>query len=265
MKKLIITSVIFFYLNLVYGIDPIKDYIKYPSNVGLDYEEIYIKNSDTVIYCWLTKAKVENKNLIILSYPDYGNMSYYLEYVRYYIEMGFDVLTYDYRGFGKSSDFKIDKNYLFYYEFVDDLKNVFNYSKQNFNYNKIGLLGLSMGTIISAYATTEIKNIDFMILDGCVYSISKVFERLNKKDLKAPVSEEFNFLSELWRDIDTKLLILSASEDTITTADDALSIISYNKSKRKTFSYRGKHLGFLNRDFNKSEFKHYFLWVTTDD
>lgn len=265
MKKLIITSIILFYLNLVYGIDPKKKYLEYPSDVGLDYEEIYIKNNDTVIYCWLTKARVENKNLIILSYPDYGNMSYYLEYVRCYLEMGFDVLTYDYRGFGKSSDFKIDKNYLFYYEFIDDLKNVFNYIKQNFNYKKIGLLGLSMGTIISAYASTEIKNIDFMILDGCVYSISKVFEKLNKKDLKIPTSENFNSLSELWRDIDTKLLILTASEDMITTKNDALIIISYNKSKRKTFNYRGKHLGFLNSNYKKSEFNHYFLWVTTND
>ena len=57
---------------------------------------------------------------------------------------GIDVWLYDYRGFGASSDFSIERNQLFHTEFVSDLSAVSNYV-----YYRTGkvpyLMGISMG------------------------------------------------------------------------------------------------------------------------
>ena len=94
--------------------------------------------------------------------------------------LGFDVWLYDYRGFGKSSDFSIEQDMLYYEEFVEDLKTVVKAAKAYEPHNKICLLGYSMGTIVSMkYLIENQDNIDFYIGDGHVYSPEVVAERLS--------------------------------------------------------------------------------------
>ncbi len=69
---------------------------------------------------WIYEANPEkNKNkVIILSYPDAGNMSYFVYYAAILANAGYTVVTFNYRGFGKSDDFEIQQDYLYYTEFA---------------------------------------------------------------------------------------------------------------------------------------------------
>lgn len=94
-------------------------------------------------------------------------MSYYLAHIELLIKSGYRVVSFDYRGFGKSNAFKIDEKMLYYTEFVEDLRAVIQYVKKSYPSRQLGLLGLSMGTIIGTLAL-EKENIDFFIGEGFV-------------------------------------------------------------------------------------------------
>lgn len=242
-------------------IEPKKDYVGLPSDYDIDHSTIKIESGSFELHAWLSKADENSNNLIILAYGDYGNMSYYLSYIKFYVSQGFDVLSFDYRGFGKSDHFNIDKDYLFYNEFTTDLINVINYSKKNYNYERIGVLGLSMGSIMTI-KSDEQAPVDFMIIDGSVYSINDVLLRLNDPAVKLP--DEGNNekkLEILWGNYKNKLLIHGASDDKITTLTDSKNIENQDKLNRRLYSYSGNHLGFIKSNPNKKEYKNYLNWL----
>lgn len=257
-KKILI--ICFLASTVVYStIDPKTDYLKTPADYNIQFTNFKIKTQKISLNSWLSVSDKHNNNLIIVAYGDYGNMSYYLDYVNFYISQGFDVLSFDYRGFGKSSDFNIDKDYLYYNEFVLDLVNAINFSKKNYNYDKIGILGLSMGSIISVLAQEKTK-VDFMIMDGCVLNIDNILKRLDDVSIKIPSRDSQN-LEEYWQSCNNKLLIHSASKDFITTKGDAVILIDQDDSKRKIFEYSGKHLSFTDSNINLNTYNKLLTWL----
>lgn len=239
-----------------YGINPKKDYISTPKELGINYEEVIIKKRNVEICVWISnpQAEISNNKTIILAYGDYGNMSYYLPYVDFYTKLGFKVISFDYRGFGKSSPFLIDSNILFYEEFATDMEEVINYCKENLNIKKIGIVSLSMGTILTVIAVQKEK-VEFIIAEGCVYDINEVIRRLNIiKNKKVTVFKPYN-LPRLWRSVKSKILIFVANKDSITTIKDSKNIISQNKLKRSMSIYQGNHLSVLNDPINYDYYK----------
>lgn len=249
----------FFIVNYSYCLDPKFNYDAYPSDYGMNYKEMYLEFKDISLYMWIVEP-INDKNLnstIILAYGDFGNMSYYLNYIKFYSELGFKIICFDYRGFGKSSPFFIDKNYLFYNEFKQDLEEVVKFSKENFELQSIGLLGLSMGTIFTSLIANEMI-FDFIILEGLVVNPSLVAERLNNLMNKNIILPDNVFLFEdIWRNLNCKILIFCSIDDKITTIDDALYVVNYDKKNRYLVSYKGRHLG----KFNSEDFNSYHLKV----
>ncbi len=239
------------YTSLCYSINPKKDYITVPDKWDLHYSEYLLNFSDGSQICsWVILPNHNNQDeyeskTIILAYGDFGNMSYYMSYADYYSKLGYTVITFDYRGFGKSSAFEIDKNTLFYSEFATDLENIVGYYKNKFNLKDIGIVSLSMGTIATAYVAQS-NNFSFIIAEGCVYDCQEIVKRLkNLKDKEVLLSPQLSDFKTVWSKLKTPLLIIVGSHDKITTLEDAL-IIKSQGSRREIISYEGDHLGFFN-------------------
>ena len=75
-------------------------------------------------------------------------MSYFLDYAIELSNHGYNVMLYDYRGFGASAEFKIDKDMLIYKEFLLDLDAAVNVAIKNYHTDII-LFGHSMGASLS--------------------------------------------------------------------------------------------------------------------
>src|SRR5690554_2395915 len=147
-----------------YAIKPDREYFMTPDSVGWNYEELKIKTSDEVMLnAWIYEANPTRSNdtVIILAYPDAGNMSYFVYYSAIVANAGYTVVTFDYRGFGESDDFEIQRDYLYYTEFAKDLETVVNAASSKFSSKfpdkKIGVWGMSMGTTIASRATRHSK------------------------------------------------------------------------------------------------------------
>ena len=81
--------------------------------------------------CLTLQAAATRKYIIISSSGD-GNMSDNLEIAAQFISNGYHVMLYDYRGYGKSGDFKINNDFFIYPQFVKDLQAACDYAHNHF-------------------------------------------------------------------------------------------------------------------------------------
>ena len=257
--KVKLVLVFILYKVSCFGINPKKDYISTPKEYDIEYLEKIIKTDSAEICIWISQPKENlpnNKKLktIILAYGDYGNMSYYLPYIDFYTKLGFRVVSFDYRGFGKSSPFSINQNMLFYDEFAVDLKNIITYCKEELKAKKIGIVSLSMGTILTTIAVQQEK-VEYIIAEGCVYNIPDIVERLKDIKKKEVIANKIYDLPKKWSFIKAKILIFVANKDDITNIEDAQNIVIQNNIKRSLAVYEGNHLSILNGTNNLDYYK----------
>lgn len=194
-KLFVLFGIIFLsHVTNSYGLKPIKEYKNTPKDYGLTYTQNQIIDKQDTLVSWYMKPTENRKNItVLLSYGDYGNMSYFLWYAQNLYFKGYDVITYDYIGFGQSSAFATDSNKLFYLDYAHNLASVYNYYNK-MNIGQIDFYSLSLGTIattIFAYNhhDTIPKSAKF-VYEGFVYSIDSIIKNLEKKaKVTAPIDD----------------------------------------------------------------------------
>ncbi len=256
MKKILL--ILFLPFNLL-AIDPDKEYTLTPDSIGWEYEELTVTTEDGYdLNTWIYAPNPDNEKdeVLILAYPDAGNMSYYVYHASILANLGYTVVTFDYRGFGKSSDFQIEPEYLFHKEFSYDLKSIVDFTKIRFTDKSIGIWGLSMGTMVTSYAFEDIKDIiEFLIYDAFVFNPNDHIQRI--KSLKG--NETFSPIpsakyTQKWKAIDVPILLFAGSKDEITTAQDAKLIKDEVSSIPVIQIFDGGHLMGFQHEIEESGF-----------
>lgn len=104
-----------------FAILPDTVYVRKPEDLGLKYRELNVTTKDGYrIATWFFPAQAQQaanrqgksaqRPTIIICNGDAGNMSYFqLHLAQAWTAEGFNVATFDWRGFGKSSPFPMDK------------------------------------------------------------------------------------------------------------------------------------------------------------
>ncbi len=81
---------------------PLPDILRTPADAGLPYEDVWIPaGNDEILHGWWLPNPGSQKTLLFC-HGNYGNISYNLERIRFHYKMGFSILAFDYRGYGKS-------------------------------------------------------------------------------------------------------------------------------------------------------------------
>lgn len=242
--KLTTLFILLFIISSIYSLKPDKKYLITPDSLGLNSITIEIKSTDNIkLKSWILKpmGELNLKTSIIVSYGDSGNMSYWLNHAAILSQLGYTVILFDYRGFGQSSDFEMNLNQLYYDEFSEDLKAVFDWTKKNINNKNIGIWGLSMGTIMSGLLI-ENNQPDFLILEGLVDNPTKIKQNIFKNKGKTILlTKSSTKLPEIYKNSKVPMLIFSASEDKTTTSQDSKKVSEYS-TNRKFIEYNGNHL-----------------------
>ena len=144
MKSFVILLIALFSgIGNCHAIIPDTVYIRKPESMGLIYKNLeVITNDGYKIETWffpsqspLSEGELRDLNgnrrtyetqnetkrpTIIVCNGDAGNMSYFQLYLaKSWTSRGFNVVTFDWRGFGKSSPFAMDRNYLCYTEMLE--------------------------------------------------------------------------------------------------------------------------------------------------
>ncbi len=119
---------------------------------------------------------------IVIPVGDAGNMSYTIFYAYNFFKRGFNVLLFDWRGFGESADWPIDQDELAYTEFLLDYGAAINYVKTRpeVDTTKIGVFGYSTGAYLSFAMAARRSDIRAFAGRGLISTFDEVIPVLNK-------------------------------------------------------------------------------------
>jgi pimeloyl-ACP methyl ester carboxylesterase len=164
------------------ALNPRKDYRNQPAEFGLTHTETKIYTSDgATLNTWFIESPIPTKQLVILCHSGQGNMGDYLLRASKFLELGYNVFMFDYRGFGSSSEFEINNKMYIYSAFVQDVIAVTEYCRENraesFHIYGFGIgagLGLGVG-----YNRDEVKRI---IVDTPFLSMEDLESRFTQWD-----------------------------------------------------------------------------------
>lgn len=261
MKKLATLIVLLNFSFQALAINPVREYSVKPEQLGLKYQTRKIKVSSTVeLNSWIFLQDNKNKPFIIVSNSDAGNMSNSLGQANEFFKAGYNVVLYDYRGFGESSDFEINRNMMYYQEFEEDLRTIVHFVRNAYAPEKIVLYGLSMGTIISKSVLNNDLSINGAILDSFVIDpnlvVSRILEIKNKNVLLPKAAQ--GYVESNRKPSATPILLFSGLKDVVTKSTDYSAFIGRN-AKSKLVTWDCNHLEcfykMTNSDLYMSEVK----------
>jgi pimeloyl-ACP methyl ester carboxylesterase len=191
-----------------FAIIPNRTYRFYPEKIGLIYKELDVTTSDNLkIKTWFFPAQptpsdkaldaiwenpvkgtyrtIDNKPrpTIIIANGDAGNMSFQqLIYAQYFTDKGYNVVTFDWRGFGESSEWEMNTDYLVYTELLIDYDAVIKkvLQQKEVDTSALVVFGWSTGAYLSMAAANKYSNIKAFIAIGLMTTFEDIYPVLKK-------------------------------------------------------------------------------------
>ena len=202
------------------AIIPDRNYIRLPQDAGLIYKKLDVTTEDGLrIETWFYPAQdfpeensgqqdmlpyrtidEEKRPALVICNGDAGNMSYQQIYLAMiYAACGFNVVTFDWRGFGASSEFEMDNDYLCYTEMLEDYRAVLAAVKEQkeVDGDRIFLMGWSTGAYLSMITAYNDENAAGCILCGVPSTFEEIIPVLvrnhpaGKTEAELIVPEDF--------------------------------------------------------------------------
>lgn len=175
------------------ALNPSKEYKVTPDKFGMQYKEEKIKTSDgAILNAWFFENAKKSTNWVVISGSGDGNMADNLEIVNSFLSAGYNVATYDYRGYGASSEFKIDPDLFIYPQFITDLNAVLDHLRKSRAITKFDLFGLNIGAGLSIGVGANRPETKKIIADGPWTSLEGMKSKIKDKTGKE-VTMPFGF------------------------------------------------------------------------
>jgi Dipeptidyl aminopeptidases/acylaminoacyl-peptidases len=261
MRKCLVLACLFLVVNNLLALKPKVGYDWKPNNFGLIFKEYKAPTSDGFkINVWFYPAQkaldddslkfyINNMNAvrpyipdtvkrptIVICDGDANNMQYQLGFARAYCTQGFNVITFDWRGFGGSQPFPMDTNYLVYPEFIKDYDAVIDFAKYlpSVDGNRIGVFGYSTGAYLSFYIASQRPEIKAMVGRGIFTDYQNVLPNLRKlspeRELMLPEGMDNNSPRSNWQSFKKPLFLIVGELDDRTPKENSIEILKNIKS-----------------------------------
>ena len=125
---------------------PERQITQQPDQFGLQYQDFFVNiAAGNRLHGWYIPAGQpdQSRPVVMISHGNAGNVGYFLPWAKLLVELGYDAVLYDYQGYGKS-DGKADVAAL-----IGDAEAVLQWLRQRWPDKPLGLMGLSLGTLVS--------------------------------------------------------------------------------------------------------------------
>lgn len=189
---------------------PSKQITLTPDRVGLSFDDVYLTTSDGIkINAWLLKNP-QAKATLIYAHGNAGAMSDRLMKIKYFHDLGLNVIVFDYRGFGKSEGSPSEQGvYL-------DALTVYDYLKTRADLNTMPIIayGASMGGVVAVDLATK-RPVNVLIVDSSITSGLEVARKLYPYIPSFLITIRFDSLSKVKTLTMPKLFIHSPQDKVI--------------------------------------------------
>ncbi len=154
-----------------------------PANFGLPFEHVTFSSRDGVeLGGWLINEEKARRPTIVFCAGMFGSMDGDTHMVPYFVQAGFDVLQFDWRGHGISDG---PRTTLGVRE-AEDLTGALDFL-QSQGINRIGLMGFSMGGTVALRAAAHDQRVVCVVCDGGFLNIAHTIEGAIRRKLGLPL------------------------------------------------------------------------------
>ena len=179
-KKFLFLLLLFaFMIPSSFALNPSRTYKQRPEKYNMEYKEHKVPTNDekASLNCWYFPAKTKTTRLILISHNGEGNMADYLRRVDQF-RSDYNVVTYDYRGYGTSSEFEIDNNMYIYPHFQDDMESMIDFCRKQFT-QTFHMYGWGIGAGLSLGVGWHRHEVKRIIADTPFLSMEDLEERFS--------------------------------------------------------------------------------------
>ena len=243
---------------------PTRDEPSTPTLWGLKYEAIHFKSGDgTPLHGWFIPAKGKTaqsaKGTVVFSHGNAGSISYHLGFCTWLAEASYNVIIYDYRGFGKSGG-TVDRRGM-----IDDVKAAFAYAlkRPDIDTSRLISFGHSLGGAqsVTALGETPVKGLRAIVIDGAFASYQAMARIIGGQLGASLVTDELapkDFVKKL---APVPLLVVHGSRDEIVPVSQGLQLYEAAAQPKTLFEVKtGRHGTALSND-NGAYRKKMIAWL----
>jgi len=219
------------------ALNPSRTYKQRPEKYNMEYKEVKVKTNDGAaeLNTWYFPAKKKTTALVLIAHNGEGNMADYLRRIDQF-RSAYNVVIFDYRGFGESSEFEIDHNMYIYPHFQDDMETMIDHCRKQY-VGTFDIYGWGIGAGLGlgvGHSRPEVKRI---IADTPFLSMEDLEERFESWDepMEVPFAgyeqrhEPAQISDEnLGKNIE-KIQIIVGSNDLLFKSDDYKKLIGSSK------------------------------------
>ena len=242
---------------------PTKDQPYTPAKYGYKYEDVFFKSSDgTRLHGWFmpsTKGVELAKGTVVFSHGNTGSLAHHLGFVDWLMRSNYNVLLYDYRGFGRS-DGKASRKGI-----IEDVQAAFSYihTRKDVDASKIVSFAHSLGGAksIVALALKPVKGVRAVIVHG-TFASYRDMARQKAGELGAKLtSDELSAIDYVKKLAPVPMLFIHGENDNIVPFSQGLKLFEKAEGPKTLFRVpNGLHSNSLR--LNRLEYrKKMLMWL----
>jgi fermentation-respiration switch protein FrsA (DUF1100 family) len=230
---------------------PTHDVPATPRTWGFNYENVNFKSKDgTPLHGWFVPVQgktTKSKATVVFSHGNAGSIGHHLGFILWFVDAGYNVLTYDYRGFGKSGG-RVDRRGM-----LDDVKAAFDYVglRADVDGERLVSYGHSLGGAKSLVALSEapVKGLRAVITDAAFASYRAMAETIGGRVGASLVTDEWAPKDSVMKVAPLPLLIVHGSNDEVVPVAHGRQLFGAAGMPKTFFEVKGgRHGDALVRD-----------------
>jgi len=226
-----------------FALKPSKEYAFYPEDLGLNAKEWHVQTEDGFdILAWrISPAKSMSSQTVIICDDGDGNMADNFDIAGLFLGANYNVVMFDYRGYGKSQDARVNPNMYIMPNFAKDLDAVITETKKNDAKQIVTVYGIGMGGGLAIGVSCNNIKVRRVIADAPYPDLETIKTRLkevkDKEVIIPPGAEKTLYeptfaLKDKGAHIEAIMLIVGANDKVVTPADmQALAAIRKKTSE----------------------------------
>lgn len=240
---------------------PTRDEPSTPADWGLKYEVVDFKSGDgTPLHGWFIPAKkAKPKGTIVFSHGNAGSIGYHIGFCAWFAEAGYNVLMYDYRGFGKSGG-DVDRRGM-----INDVKAAFAYIVKRPDVDRKRLIsyGHSLGGAQSVTALGEnpVKGLRGIIVDASFASYQAMARVIGGQLGASLVSDELSPKDFVGKLTPVPLLVVHGERDEVVPVSQGLQLYQSAGQPKTLFEVKSGRHGTALSDDNGAYRKRTLAWL----
>lgn len=213
------------------ALSPKAEYEFTPEDFGITYKEFKIVTEDDFnLNAWLLEPLNASKKSVVFCHSGEGNMADFIEHASNFVSLGYNVVMFDYRGYGKSDSFKVSTKFYIYSQFAKDVTAALDWVRKYHAVWTVDVYGVGMGAGLGLAIAANRPEVQHVVADGAYASFEKIVKAYAAKGerIMMPLGYDKEYMEPEFalasKGDHLSVLFIASTGDQIVTANDTYDL-----------------------------------------